>query len=215
MNRHEERNVIRATLLLNSLGFGTGNSIKEDIKQDLERICGGRPIYKCSKEISKFALELCQGIDDLQALEVSLRACKNLPEAYRPQAIQIAKKIIELDPSGYSYYQYGLLLLKDGQLQEAEKAFITAYKLNPSSDLICVHLAKTYVKLNMIDTGLELLYDFKRSPNYGRKYKNCLGEERIDETSITCIDSMISDLEGKKSRGYVYRPRKKRSSKSN
>lgn len=214
MNKHEEYNVMRATLLLDSLGFGTGSSIREDIKRDLARICEGRPVYKCGKEISKFALELCQGIDDLQALEVSLRACKNLPVAYRPQAIKIAKRIIELDPCGHSYYQYGLLLLKDGQLQEAERALITAYKLNPSSDLICVHLAKTYVKLNMIDKGLELLYDFKRSPNYGRKYKNCLGEERIDETSITYIDFMISDLEDKKSRGYVYRPRKKRSSKS-
>lgn len=208
MDKYEYDKVIRAEYLLDSLGFGMGNNIKKDILQDLIRICDGKPIYKCSKEISIFALELCQNIDDIKALEVSLRACKNLPVAFRPQAINIAKKIVDKSPNAYSYYQYGLLLLADNQLTAAESSFQIAYKLNPSSDLICVHLAKTYVKLNMIDNGLELLYEFKSSPFYGRKYKDYFGNERICETSY--IDYMIKDLEEKKLRGYIYRPRKRR-----
>lgn len=70
------------------------------------------------------------------------------------------------------------------------------------SDLICVHLAKTYVKLNMIDKSLDLLYNFKASTYYGQKYKD-----------YAYIDYMISDLENKKSKGYIYRPRKKHQNK--
>lgn len=213
MTEYEKYQVKRAKHLLDSLGMSTGNNVTKDIESDLIKICAGRPIYKCVNEISKFALELCQNIDDIEALEISLRACKNLPVAFRPQAIEIAKQIIDKDPNPWSYYQYGLLLLADVQLKEAEEAFKIAYKLEPSSDLICVHLAKTYVKLNMIDKGLDLLYNFKASTYYGQKYKDYFGNERVDKSSIAYIDYMISDLENKKSKGYIYRPRKKHQNK--
>ena len=210
MKEYEKTIVKFAEQLLNSLGMGIGNTEDRNVQMTLKKICAGRPIYKCSNEISKFALELCQDIDDIRALKVALRACKNLPVAYRPQALKIAKRIVEIKPTASSYYDYGILLLEDRQLEEAEDIFTVAYKLAPQSYLICVHLAKTYVKLNLIDKGLELLYNFKKSSYYGKKYIDYCGVEQIDETSISYINHAISDLEDKKARGYVYRPRKKR-----
>ena len=193
--------------VIHVFGFG-GSSPSKEVQDIIDKICGNRPVSDCYNEINDYAIDLCENIDDMRAYELLFNIYRRRPKDYFEKAIATGNKLIELNPNNSStHYWLGIMYYKENYLPEAEKHLSTAWELNPQSDLACKWLAMTYMKMNNLDKGLEILYIYRDSKYYPQYPVKILGLDSIEKSAPT-IDAAIRELEEKKARGYVFRPRK-------
>ena len=202
-----------ANELMRSVGFGCAQVSKNTQKQ-LLKICNGRSVFDSRNDVYFYILRILKNVDDQEARALVFDVLKNLPVAYRALAIDVCKKLLffsqsKKEASGYKY-KLGLLYYKENRLAEAETLLAEAYSYYPGNYLACRWLAEVYVKQNKIDQALNILYDYKNSIYFKPIINNHPLGQSIDNTPVTYIAGAIKDIEDKKARGYIYRPRKKK-----
>lgn len=143
----------------------------------------------------KAAVDLASKYDTELSHTIAFLAYNSLPASYRPKAIIELKKMLQYQTVAFDIYYLGLLESKEGNQEEALELILTARDMNPSEPLYTRWAAEVLVKQNKLDDALDLLYKYRDS-----QYYLFFGKQMIDST--------ISDIEAKKARGYVYRPRK-------
>lgn len=126
--------------------------------------------------------------------------------ASKERQAYIASKIDDPNLSSFDTYYLGLMLAKEYRLFEGELYIRKAIDMEPQNPLYQYWLADTIVKQNRIDDALNELYGFRDS----EYYKQGIVNTSIGQQHMTMIDNAITDIEDKKSRGYVYRPKKRR-----
>jgi tetratricopeptide (TPR) repeat protein len=197
--------------LLHSMGMFC--YVSEETKSYLEKICNGRSIYESREDIYDIVIELLKDIDDQEARILLFEAYTGKSASFSPLSIETGNKIIknarsQNEATEYKY-RVGIQLYKSNKLVEAEKLLSETYKEDPSNYLYCRWLAEVYVKMNDLDKALSILYEYKNGP-YFKPRINFHGpfEPSIDNTPIIYINGAIKNIEDKKARGYVFRPRK-------
>lgn len=153
------------------------------------------------------AVSLCEKYNCKAAYHLAYVAYSNLPAQYRPKAIEAMARMISLGgSSSFSIYQLGLKLAKEYRFDEAVAHIKAAIKKDPHDPLYHVWLANTMVKMNEIDEALNVLYEYRKTDAYkSGKVMTFIGNQTMKQ-----LDYTIKDIETKKARGYVYRPRKKK-----
>lgn len=152
------------------------------------------------------AASLCSEHDAKVAHHIAFVAYSNLPSKYRPLAIIEMSKVQEYkDVSAFSVYQLGLKLAEEHRFAEAIAHINIAISKEPHDPLYHVWLANTMVKMKNIDEALKVLYDYRETEYYQAGYvQTFIGRQTMQQ-----LDYNIKDIEAKKARGYVYRPRKR------
>lgn len=138
--------------------------------------------------------------------------------SYRPQAIEFLNKYINVGAvwegtprsniiiDGYTinqlninkasvYCDLGKAYEGEYQLDDALMSYFHSLKCDPSYTPAISYSADVYVKKNLIDSGLNFLKNFRKSPF---KDVRLIASEKTKE------------LKDKKSKGYVYKPRKRK-----
>lgn len=156
-------------------------------------------------------IDLCSGYHCPAAYAILSNAYIFLGASYRKQAIQYLTKYLEnpcwipcceqyrntylagrwsyLGKSYEGEYQFDLAL----------KAYWCELKLTPSFPSPYIEIARVMRKKNQIDLAIQFLKAARKTKHYQNP---CL------ETQFRIvIDSHLSELESKRERGYVYRPR--------
>lgn len=153
------------------------------------------------------AVSLCGKYDAQVSHHIRYLAYKNLPASYRPQAIEALSKVLSYgNMPAFHIYQLGLKLAAEYRFDEAIAHIKTAINMEPHDPLYHVHLAEVLVKTNDIDAALQVLYDYQETEHYKKGVvQTYIGPQRMQH-----LDYTIQDIEAKKARGYVYRPRKKK-----
>jgi tetratricopeptide (TPR) repeat protein len=136
---------------------------------------------------------------------------------YRAQRFyKITTKEIELSNV---YENLGNAYEGEYDFNNALTCYLRSYEINPCDTRIYCRLARIYSKMNDLDKSISLLKEAKFSNYYiVLKWTNILGENCTDSTFSTVIDSQLNYYEGKKKRGYIYKPikyKKKLLSKTN
>lgn len=126
--------------------------------------------------------------------------------ASKERQAYIASTINNPNLSAFDTYYLGLMLAQEQRLTEGEFYIRKAIAMQPQDPLFRYWLADTIVKQNRLDDALDELYKYRD----GEYYKQGTVETGIGRQNMTMIDNAIADIEAKKARGYVYRPRKKR-----
>ena len=162
--------------------------------------------YNCSYEA---AANLCLAHDSVLAHIIAFQAFKNLPAAYRPEAIKEMKKAIAMGHNKpFDIYGMGLLQSQEGDQADALDSIAKAIDLAPQNPLYYRWAAEVLVKMNELDQALSILYAYRDGEYY--RAEKVIDDLGLPLNTRIMIDSTIKDIEDKKARGYVYRPRKKK-----
>lgn len=89
------------------------------------------------------------------------------------EALELYKKVIELDPSAKSYYNRGLLYLTEKQTNNALPDLLKATELDPTMEDAYFYIADAYDRKKNYDLAIQY-YDkvIELSPKYGNAYNN-------------------------------------------
>jgi tetratricopeptide (TPR) repeat protein len=187
------------------IGFGEKDLSPEAYKaiQEMEEWRG--LLYDAHQDIYHAAVEICKHYDTVESHKIAYDAYRNLPAAYRKDAIRELARSIDLgNNSPFDVYRLGLHLADDHEYDKAIACICDAISLEPHNPLFYTWLARTLVKQNKIDAALEILNSYKNSKYYTDDVVNtCIGPQKGSDR----IDRNIKDLEDKKARGYVFHPR--------
>ncbi|MDD8049051.1 MAG: tetratricopeptide repeat protein [Thomasclavelia sp.] len=85
------------------------------------------------------------------------------------------------------------------EFDKALETFQKSHELAPEYIHNVLNVARVYSKLNDIDKSIEMLEQYKRTTWYLN-----------DESNREVTNNYLSEYKGKKERGYVYRPRKRK-----
>ena len=162
-------------------------------------------LFDIRKDCYYAAVEICKQYDTAESHKIAYNAYRNLPAIYRKDTIRELARSIDLgNNSPFDIYRLGLHLADDHEYDKAIACICDAISLEPHNPLFYVWLAQTLVKQNKLDAALELLNSYKNSNYYTDDVVNTsIGRQRGSDG----IDRTVKDLEDKKARGYVFRPR--------
>lgn len=212
--------------LFGTLGSGGNTQLSKSAKNILSR-CNHRT------DVLKEMINLCPNPTTQKELYIVSTAYVWLGAGYRKQAIEFLTKYInvgaywegtpnqfvnlygfDIDQKkaniAYVYENLGMSYEGEYMFQEAFDAYKKAYELCPYYSIGIVKMANIYVKMNTIDNALKLLKEAKKSQYY-KKYiwkDNVLGTTYKNDDFVKSIDRAIKDIQEKKLKGYVYRPRR-------
>lgn len=163
-------------------------------------------LYDAPQDILLAATEICSQYDTVESHQIAADAYRRLPATYREDAIRELSRAIDLDGGGtpFRVYQLGLLYAKGHNFGEAIRCIGFAIEREPENPTYYIQLAKVIAMQNRLDDALAILDSFKRSGHY---------RDRVVTKSMGVlngkigIDLCIKDIEEKKARGYMYRPR--------
>lgn len=172
-----------------------------------------RILNSCSnrQEVLLKAIEMCgENPSTPKALYVVSSCYVWLGAKYRPQAIEYLEKYLDVglfcEPENAIYvkasvYKYlGEAYEGEYEFDKAEQAYLTAEKICPDTPCHVVDTSRIYIKKGDLQRALNHLEATKSSVYY---------RKNINDYK-TVIDSYVDDVKMKISKGYVYRPRKKK-----
>lgn len=219
-----------AYALISSLGL----SSKDHISRKAQKIIS---ICKTQKDVLLKAIELCGNGDTPQQRYVKAYAYSHLGASYRPQAINsielyLSGPYFEKNMVGH-HVIFGQTMSQENEIkihkeimfewlasayegeyefEQAYKYFTEAYDLVPFYSTALVGAARVLIKMNKLDNAIALLEKAKQNQYYQpRQYKLAFNnKEYFDDAFKKIVDSELADAIEKKSKGYVYRPRKKK-----
>jgi tetratricopeptide (TPR) repeat protein len=183
------------------------------------------------KEIADKIISLCIEIDASKAYHYIASAYEFKGTKFRSKVIEFLNKFLQ-NPifddvnKHYSVQQFYNITTNEVELsnvyenlgtayegeydfKKALTCYSKSYEINPYDARIYCHLAKIYSKMQDLDKSITLLKEAMYSNCYTvLKWTNVKGEKCTDSTFSTVIDSQIKYYEGKKDRGYIYKPLK-------
>lgn len=109
------------------------------------------------------------------------------------------------------YTALGDCYLGEYMYEEALNAYVQANRYAPSFASTWSKMAKTYIRMNDLQSALNVFQDAKNTSYYSKRYwhDSISGEDReIDFWK--CIDSGEQDIKDKIAKGYKYKPRKRK-----
>ena len=180
-------------------------------------------LEKCNndrKSILLAEVELCKPFETPISYCVIANAYYFLGAAYRQETIQYMTKYLdnpdwmphsdyfEGDRERYLAGRWGVLgLAYEGEymFEEALQAYISEKIVAPEYPTAYVHIATVLSKMNRLDEAISFLKEaqttrYYREPGFGTTFN-------------TVIDNYLSKFEEKKKRGYVYKPRPRKTLK--
>lgn len=173
-------------------------------------------LFQCKgsrKKILLQEIELCKEFDTQISYCVVANAYYFLGAHYRKQTILYMSKYlqdpswipcVESDRSRYIYGRWDILgkaLEGEYQFEEALRAYRVEREIMPEYPTAYVRIAVVLSKMHQLGEAIAFLEEVKNtqyysSPAFGSGFN-------------AVINDILSELESKKARGYVYRPRKK------
>lgn len=183
------------------------------------------------KEIADKIISLCIEIDASKAYHYIASAYEFKGTKFRSKVIEFLNKflqnpIFDDDDEHYKTQQFynitneeielsnvyenlGTAYEGEADFENALTYYLKSYEINPYDVRIYCRLAKIYSKMHDLDKSINLLNEAMYSSYYTvLKWTNTAGERCTDNTFSTVIDSQIKYYEGKKNRGYIYKPLK-------
>lgn len=197
-----------------TLCVGVGFGVQHDplVQETLDACNNDR------KSILLKEIELCKDFHNPMAFCTIANAYYFLGAAYRQQTIQYMTKYLKNpdwipsaeyfddDKDRYLSGRWGILgqaYEGEYQFEEALHAYQTERDIRPEYPAAYVHIATVLSKMNRLDEAIEFLGKAKTTRYYN--------EPAFGSCFNTVIDSYLSKFENKKARGYVYRPRHRKS----
>ena len=177
------------------------------------------------QEVLLKAIELCgSNPSEAKQFYIVSRCYVWLGAKYRVQAIEYLEKYIAAGASwsgtpkgtinyggvsinqleankSETYHYLGKAYEGEYQFEKAEQAYLNAEKLSPYFATYSVCVANTYVKRNDLQKALNYLLN-KKQTSY---YKSNVNEYKV------LLDAALDDINSKIKKGYVYKPRRKKS----
>ena len=183
------------------------------------------------KEIADKIISLCIGIETSKAYHYIASAYKLKGTKFRLKVIEFLNKFLQnpiFDDFDRHYFiqQFHDITARQIELSSVYENLGSAYdgeydfksalfyyaksnEINPYDTSIYCHLAKVYSKLNDLNKSISILKETTYSSYYTvLKWKNIKGDNCTDNTFSTVIDNQLKYYEGKKDRGYIYKPLK-------
>jgi len=183
------------------------------------------------KEIADKIISLCVGIETSKAYHYIASAYEFKGTKFRLKVIEFFNKFLQhpiFDDFDRHYFiqQFHNITTEQielssvyenlGNAYEGEYDFKNAlfyywesYKINPYDPPIYCHLSKVYSKMHDLDKSINLLKEATYSSYYTvLKWTNLKGDNCTNNTFSTVIDNQLKYYEGKKDRGYIYKPPK-------
>lgn len=198
-----------AEQIMNSLLLG--GMIDQKYKRAVEKV---HEQFGRQGTIAAYAAELCGSPTTPKGYYIKSRACEWAGAKYRPETIKWTKKWIEsgLDYLGMpgdkyihcsvyqsreydAYSRLGEAEEKEYLYEDALISYQKAFEARPEAYNLIVRRSTVLTKLGRIDDAIKLV-------------KN---EKPIDPLFKNVQRETLKELKDKKARGYVYRPRKKKS----
>lgn len=177
-------------------------------------------IKQCSNDRSAILLseiELCAPYETSMSYCIIANAYYFLGAAYRQQTIQYMSKYLknpewipraeyyEADRERYLSGRWGILgkaYESEYRFEEALQAYQAEREIMPEYPTAYIHIATILSKMNRLDDAIELLNETKNTRYYI--------EPAFGSCFNTVIDNYLSKFKDKKERGYVYRPRQRK-----
>lgn len=220
--------------LFRSLGVGYSFTPSEQRKIDkITKSCSSR------QDVLNEVIRLCGEPNTPRQRYLLAKAYSWSTAAYRSKAIYYIKlylnnplyedDYIQLTPwmsSGhkvspknhhltYMYSDLGKAYEGEYDFENAYPAYYKCLELTPYYEFIYCRIAGILVKQNRLVDAKKFLKDAMKSKYYSpSRYKNVLGNLVVDDSFKTVIDSQFIEIQDKIDRGYIYRPRKKKSNLS-
>lgn len=207
-NRLIPRKIWAAMQLHSTLDILAPNADKfcQIARQVLSQCKGNR------KQILLQEVELCKGFDTQVSYCVIANAYYFLGASYRKQTILYMAKYlqdpswipcVESDRSRYISGRWDILgkaLEGEYRFEEALRAYRIEQEIMPEYPTAYVRIAVVLSKMHQLDEAITFLKEAKgmqyySSPSFGSNFD-------------TVINNLLSELESKKARGYVYHSRK-------
>lgn len=198
-----------AEQLMNSLMLG--GSVSKLYAKKVKEIS-----EKCERQgaIAAYASDLCGEPDTAKGYCIKSNACEWAGAKYRPDTIRWTLKWIDaglsypgMDPWHYSgctvkqsreydaFMRLGKAYEGEYMFEEALSSYKKASTARPDAYSIVVYMSKVLTKMNKLDEAIQLV-----------STSQCEG--KFDENVRRAT---LEDLKEKKARGYVYKPRNKKS----
>lgn len=137
----------------------------------------------------------------MQALSASQNellqiAQKKLAAGQADAALAAARSLVQASPNAPDAQQFlGMCLGQNGQLGEAEAAFITALRLAPGHPLILTNLAALYRKGGALDAAIRSLRQaVSQAPDFGRGWQDlgrCLLDSGQPGSAVAALEEAI------------------------
>ena len=199
-----------AEQLMNSLMLGGSVSklYEKEVKEISER-CGRQGA------IAAYAADLCGEPETAKGYCIKSKACDWAGAKYRPETIRWTLKWIDaglsypgMEPNHYSgctvkqsreydaFQRLGEAYEGEYMFDEALSSYKKALDARPAAYSLVVSISKVLTKMNKLDEAIEMV-------------SNSPCENEIDKNIRRAT---LKELKEKKARGYVYKPRNKKSS---
>jgi len=207
----EGRDLYAAYCLITMFGMPATpeDALPQEAKNELNRMRSvGEDLATPSNTSFMAAANLSAKYNSALSHLIAFHAYRNLPAVFRPLAISEMQQALEMGSgTPFDVYMQGLQLAKEYRFDEALAHIQVAISKEPQNPLYYRWAADVLVKMNELDYALRVLYAYRDGEYY--KAGHVIDGMGLPIRTQQMIDVTIKEIEDKKTRGYVYRPRKK------